>query len=84
MSNAYATEKQLAVAAVRRACTLTSNVFNKLVKNETLTKNDKTPVTGKVHPPLETTVILTVMLQWETMLHRLLLAQCCIVLFLMI
>ncbi|KAI0781697.1 3(2),5-bisphosphate nucleotidase HAL2 [Irpex lacteus] len=41
----YAAEKQVAIAAVRRACTLTASVFNKLVKNETLTKDDKSPVT---------------------------------------
>ena len=46
MSQAYATEEQVAVAAVRRACHLTSSVFNKLVKNEMLTKDDKSPVTG--------------------------------------
>jgi hypothetical protein len=46
MSQTYATEEQVAVAAVRRACHLTSSVFNKLVKNETLTKGDKSPVTG--------------------------------------
>ncbi|KAF9466742.1 hypothetical protein BDZ94DRAFT_1157389 [Collybia nuda] len=45
MSLTFATEKQVAVAAVRRACLLTSSVFNKLVKNETLTKGDKSPVT---------------------------------------
>ncbi|KAK1231925.1 3'(2'),5'-bisphosphate nucleotidase [Marasmius sp. AFHP31] len=45
MSIAYTTEKQLAIAAVRRASYLTSQVFNKLVKNETLTKGDKSPVT---------------------------------------
>ncbi|KAF8151608.1 hypothetical protein B0H34DRAFT_784730 [Crassisporium funariophilum] len=45
MSQAYTTEEQVAVAAVRRACHLTSSVFNKLVKNETLTKGDKSPVT---------------------------------------
>ncbi|EGN97380.1 hypothetical protein SERLA73DRAFT_153792 [Serpula lacrymans var. lacrymans S7.3] len=45
MSIPFATEKQVAVAAVRRACLLTSSVFNKLVKNETLTKGDKSPVT---------------------------------------
>ncbi|KAF7795835.1 hypothetical protein EIP86_007002 [Pleurotus ostreatoroseus] len=44
-SSAYAVEKEVAVAAVRRACTLTASVFNKLVKNETLTKDDKSPVT---------------------------------------
>ncbi|TFK93762.1 3(2),5-bisphosphate nucleotidase HAL2 [Polyporus arcularius HHB13444] len=41
----YAAEKQIAIAAVRRACVLTSSVFNKLVKQETLTKDDKSPVT---------------------------------------
>ncbi|KAF8628180.1 hypothetical protein AX15_004061 [Amanita polypyramis BW_CC] len=45
MPLSYAAEKQFAVAAVRRACQLTSTVFEKLVKNETLTKGDKTPVT---------------------------------------
>lgn len=43
----YTTEKRVAVAAVRRACALTSSVFNKLVRNETLTKGDKSPVTGE-------------------------------------
>ena len=47
MSIPFASEKQVAIAAVRRACTLTDSVFNKLVKNETLTKDDKSPVTGK-------------------------------------
>ncbi|TCD64798.1 hypothetical protein EIP91_003610 [Steccherinum ochraceum] len=41
----YAAEKQVAIAAVRRACILTSSVFNNLVKNETLTKEDASPVT---------------------------------------
>jgi 3'(2'), 5'-bisphosphate nucleotidase len=45
MSVPFAAEKQVAVAAVRRACTLTSSVFNKLVTNETLVKGDKSPVT---------------------------------------
>ncbi|KAF5319388.1 hypothetical protein D9619_008522 [Psilocybe cf. subviscida] len=45
MSKPYATEEQVAVAAVRRACHLTASVFNKLVRNETLTKGDKSPVT---------------------------------------
>ena len=47
MSLPYAYEKQVALAAVRRACALTSSVFNKLIKNETLTKGDKSPVTGE-------------------------------------
>ncbi|CDO70151.1 hypothetical protein BN946_scf185009.g2 [Trametes cinnabarina] len=42
---AYAAEKQIAIAAVRRACVLTASVFNKLVKQETLVKGDKSPVT---------------------------------------
>ena len=46
MSPTYEAEKQVAIAAVRRACALTASVFNKLVKNETLTKDDKSPVTG--------------------------------------
>lgn len=46
MSHTYAHEQDVAVAAVRRACALTASVFNKLVKNETLTKDDKSPVTG--------------------------------------
>ncbi|KAK0219667.1 nucleotidase HAL2 [Armillaria nabsnona] len=45
MSLPYLTERQLAISAVRRACVLTNSVFNKLVKNETLTKDDKSPVT---------------------------------------
>ncbi len=50
MSQSYAAEEQLAIAAVRRACALTSTVFNTLIKNETLTKGDKSPVTGVQHP----------------------------------
>jgi 3'(2'), 5'-bisphosphate nucleotidase len=46
MSVPFAAEKQVAVVAVRRACTLTRSVFNKLVNNETLIKGDKSPVTG--------------------------------------
>ena len=49
MSSSYSAEQQVAVAAVRRACVLTASVFNKLVKNETLTKDDKSPVTGQCH-----------------------------------
>ncbi|KAJ7361184.1 hypothetical protein DFH08DRAFT_921308 [Mycena albidolilacea] len=45
MSQPFALERQLGLSAARRACALTSSVFNKLVKNETLTKGDKSPVT---------------------------------------
>ncbi|EIM84996.1 3',5'-bisphosphate nucleotidase [Stereum hirsutum FP-91666 SS1] len=45
MSLDLATEQQVALAAVRRACTVTSLVFNNLVKGETLVKGDKSPVT---------------------------------------
>ncbi|KAI0033603.1 3',5'-bisphosphate nucleotidase [Vararia minispora EC-137] len=41
----YAAEQAVAIAAVRRACTLTTAVFNNLVKGETLVKGDKSPVT---------------------------------------
>ncbi|KAI0740024.1 3(2),5-bisphosphate nucleotidase HAL2 [Earliella scabrosa] len=45
MAIPYAAEKQIAIAAVRRACVLTASVFNTLVKQETLTKDDSSPVT---------------------------------------
>ncbi|KAA1473339.1 3',5'-bisphosphate nucleotidase [Dentipellis sp. KUC8613] len=45
MSITLAAEQQVAIAAVRRACALTTTVFNKLVKGETLVKGDKSPVT---------------------------------------
>ncbi|THH15722.1 hypothetical protein EW146_g4812 [Bondarzewia mesenterica] len=45
MSNYLDIEQQVAIAAVRRACTLTTAVFNNLVKGETLVKSDKSPVT---------------------------------------
>jgi len=45
MAAAFAHEKQVAISAVLRACRLTSSVFQKLVTNETVTKNDKSPVT---------------------------------------
>jgi len=50
MSLLFATERQVAITAVRRACRLTSAVFNNLIKNETLIKGDKSPVTGKSLP----------------------------------
>lgn len=46
MALAFSLEKRVAISAVLRACSLTSAVFQKLVKNETLTKDDKSPVTG--------------------------------------
>ncbi|KAH6917101.1 3',5'-bisphosphate nucleotidase [Coprinopsis sp. MPI-PUGE-AT-0042] len=39
----YALEEKVAIAAVKRASILTSSVFEKLVKNETLVKGDKSP-----------------------------------------
>ena len=47
MSLPYALEKQVAVAAVLRACSLTSSVFENYAKVEKLTKDDKSPVTGR-------------------------------------
>jgi hypothetical protein len=46
-SLAFSLEKRVAISAVSRACSLTSIVFQNLVKNETLTKGDKSPVTGE-------------------------------------
>ncbi|KAI0321753.1 3(2),5-bisphosphate nucleotidase HAL2 [Amylostereum chailletii] len=45
MTDPFAAEQAVAIAAVRRACSLTTAVFNNLVKGETLVKDDKTPVT---------------------------------------
>ena len=42
----FAVEKAAAITAVVRACDITSRVFNQLVRGETLTKNDESPVTG--------------------------------------
>jgi 3'(2'), 5'-bisphosphate nucleotidase len=41
-----AAEKAAAISAVVRACDITSRVFNQLVRGETLTKDDKSPVTS--------------------------------------
>jgi hypothetical protein len=46
MAAPFLLEQQVAIAAVRRACSLTTTVFNKLVVGETLVKGDKSPVTG--------------------------------------
>ena len=43
----FAVEKAVAVSAVVRACDITSRVFNQLVRGETLTKDDKSPVTSQ-------------------------------------
>ena len=59
MSQTYLTEEQVAITAVRRACHLTSSVFNTLVKNETLTKGDKSPVTGARSINLDSEKIVT-------------------------
>lgn len=45
MAVPFLLEQQVAIAAVRRACSLTATVFNKLVVGETLVKGDKSPVT---------------------------------------
>lgn len=46
MASPYDLEKQVALSAVLRACSLTSSVFNTLVKGEVVTKEDKSPVTS--------------------------------------
>ncbi|KAI9457230.1 3',5'-bisphosphate nucleotidase [Lactarius psammicola] len=45
MAAPFLLEQQVAIAAVRRACSLTKTVFNKLVVGETFVKGDKSPVT---------------------------------------
>lgn len=40
-----AKERKVAIDAVRLACTVTSQVFQNLVTDDTLTKKDKSPVT---------------------------------------
>jgi hypothetical protein len=51
MAVPFLLEQQVAIAAVRRACSLTATVFNKLVVGETLVKGDKSPVTGACGHP---------------------------------
>lgn len=46
-SVAFAAEKAAAISAVVRACHITSRVFNQLVRGETLTKTDESPVTSQ-------------------------------------
>ncbi|KAG9005688.1 hypothetical protein FRB93_009614 [Tulasnella sp. JGI-2019a] len=45
MAVPFLLETQVALSAVTRACHLTSSVFHSLVKGETLTKDDTSPVT---------------------------------------
>lgn len=44
---AYEKEQQVAIAAVLKACDVAQATFQKLVNDETVTKKDKSPVTGK-------------------------------------
>ena len=67
----YAAEKQIAIAAVRRACVLTASVFNTLVKQETLTKDDSSPVTGAfLSFPTPQDRVQIALLQWATTPRR--------------
>lgn len=45
---AYEKEQQVAIAAVLKACDVAQATFQKLVNDETVTKKDKSPVTGEV------------------------------------
>ena len=69
MSLLFTTERQVAITAVRRACGLTSAVFNNLVKNETLIKGDRSPVTGESLSCIFVTLLID-RLQWEISPHR--------------
>jgi hypothetical protein len=44
---AYEKEQQVAIAAVLKACDVAQATFQKLVNDETVTKKDKSPVTGR-------------------------------------
>lgn len=44
---AYEKEQQVAIAAVLKACDVAQATFQKLVNDETVTKKDKSPVTGE-------------------------------------
>lgn len=44
---AYEKEQKVAIAAVLKACDVAQATFQKLVNDETVTKKDKSPVTGK-------------------------------------
>lgn len=48
----YAKEKQVAIAAVLKACFVARSVQHRLINEETATKSDKSPVTGELclHP----------------------------------
>lgn len=46
-TSVYAKERAVAIQAVCQASKVCQSVFQHLVANETLTKNDKSPVTGK-------------------------------------
>lgn len=48
---AYEKEQQVAIAAVLKACDVAQATFQKLVNDETVTKKDKSPVTGKSSSP---------------------------------
>lgn len=48
--SSYAKERSVAIAAVLRACTVAQAVFDQLVKGETATKSDDSPVTGALLP----------------------------------
>ena len=52
MAAPFLLEQQVEIAAVRRACTLTTTVFNKLVVGETLVKGDRSPITGVRGPSI--------------------------------
>lgn len=43
----YEREQQVAIAAVLKACDVAQATFQKLVNDETVTKKDKSPVTGE-------------------------------------
>lgn len=70
MSLTFALEKEVAVAAVMRACSLTSSVFNNLIKGETLSKDDKSPVTGLYAPYIPNIFVCFTQIAHSALLSR--------------
>ena len=50
-SSSYPREQAVAIAAVLKACQVAQSTFQKLVNDETVTKKDKSPVTGQCSMP---------------------------------
>lgn len=61
--NQYEQEQKVAIAAVLKACDVAQATFQKLVKNETVTKSDKSPVTGTCQKGFSTCCIFSCLVE---------------------